>query len=68
MGTIIYLIGIGVAMLLMFLLSEYFRKNGGIVSDLPAAMIVCIGSWLIVILLIITYRDIYKELIKSWFK
>ena len=65
----IYISGIVVAFILLLIMAIYekYVKNDCI-DDFPAGMFMSIGSWVIVIALLICYKDLYINIFKHWFK
>lgn len=67
--SIIYITGCWVAFILLYLLSVYYIKyTDNLGLNLGQGMILCLLSWIVVVILIISYKDKYIFLIKKLFK
>ena len=67
--SIIYIIGAWVAFALLYLVSYYFDKyteQKGL--NLGQGVLICLLSWVLVVILLIVYSDKYKFLLKQLFK
>jgi hypothetical protein len=66
--SIIYIIGCWVAFFLLYLVSFYYTKytdNPGL--NLGQGLLVCLLSWILVAMLLVTYSDKYKFLLEKLF-
>jgi hypothetical protein len=67
--SIIYITGCWVAFILLYLLSVYYIKyTDNLGLNLGQGMLICLLSWVVVVILIISYKDKYIFLIKKLFK
>ena len=67
--SIIYIVGCWIAFALLYLLSFYYIKyTDNLGLNLGQGMLVCLLSWIVVVILIISYKDKYIFLIKKMFK
>jgi hypothetical protein len=67
--SIIYITGCWVAFILLYLLSFYYIKyTDNLGLNLGQGMLICLLSWVVVVILIISYKDKYIFLIKKLFK
>ena len=67
--SIIYVIGAWVAFALLYLVSYYFDKYTGQKGlNLGQGVLICLLSWVLVVILLIVYSDKYKFLLKQLFK
>lgn len=67
--SIIYITGCWVAFILLYLLSVYYIKyTDNLGLNLGQGMLICLLSWIVVVILIISYKDKYIFLIKKLFK
>lgn len=67
--SIIYIVGCWIAFTLLYLLSFYYIKyTDNLGLNLGQGMLICLLSWIIVVILIISYKDKYIFLIKKLFK
>lgn len=68
-ALLIYMIGAWVAFTLLYLVSYYFDKyteQKGL--NLGQGVLICLLSWVLVVILLIVYSDKYKFLLKQLFK
>lgn len=66
--SIIYIIGVWVAFALLYFVSYYFDKytdQKGL--HLGQGILVCLLSWVLVVILLVVYSDKYKFLLKQLF-
>lgn len=64
----IYTIGAVIAALLLLLLAYYYKSiEHTDIEQLPMSFIVCIFSWIIVIMIYINYEDKIEKAIKTLF-
>jgi hypothetical protein len=67
--SIIYILGCWVAFILLYLVSFYYIKYTNTLGlNLGQGMLICLLSWIVVVILIISYKDKYIFLIKKLFK
>lgn len=68
-AEIIYLVGVILAAVVLVLLGLYYKNvEGENIEDFPAAILLCIGSWVTVILMFSAYKEPYKYIFKNGFK
>jgi Mn2+/Fe2+ NRAMP family transporter len=64
----IYTIGAVIAALLLLLLAYYYKSiEHTDIEQLPMSFIVCIFSWIIVIMICVNYKDKIEKAIKTLF-
>lgn len=67
--SIIYIIGVWIAFLLLYLVSFYYTQytdQKGL--NLGQGILVCLLSWVLVVILLVVYSDKYKILLKQLFE
>lgn len=66
---IIYFIGVIINIIIGALLWYYFEKiEKEEIEDIGSFAIICIGSWLVTIMLLICYRGYWKTIFSSIFR